>query len=70
MEFILIFFLSIFIFLLFVSIKFYSNKCPPPRYIYRYVPQTFQELQNNFPNASTIFSNMFNEPPVMKSPIE
>jgi hypothetical protein len=38
------------------------KKCPPPKIVYRYIPRTFKQEQDNPVQASKIFSTMFEEP--------
>lgn len=39
-----------------------SNQCPAPQVVYRYVPRTFTEDQENPVPLDDIFYNMFNNP--------
>ena len=50
--------------LIMVVAGFYKKnlKCPPPKVIYKYVPRTFKEEQENPAQATDIFSKMFKEP--------
>lgn len=61
MELVLLFLLLVGIFLLFISIKFYKRTCPPPKVIYRFVPRTFKEEQDDPVLASDIFGAMFTD---------
>lgn len=49
---------------LFVIIEIMKSKhqCKPNKIIYRYVPKTFEEEQNNQPMVSDIFQTMFSQP--------
>ena len=38
------------------------KKCPPPKVIYKYIPRTFKQEQDNPVKTSQIFSTMFEEP--------
>jgi len=38
------------------------NQCPPPKIVYRYVPRTFIEEQENPVPLDDIFYTMFNNP--------
>lgn len=38
------------------------NKCPPPTIVYKYVPRTFEEEQNEPVFPSEIFKKMFKNP--------
>ena len=50
--------------LVMVVAGFYKKnlKCPPPKVIYKYVPRTFKEEQENPTQATDIFSKMFKQP--------
>ena len=37
-------------------------KCPKPQIVYRYVPKTFEEEQENPPSVLKMFSGLFNDP--------
>lgn len=60
---------GLFILLLFIGIMLIiveiintEKKCPPERVIYRYIPRTFEEEQNEPALVTDIFSTMFNQP--------
>lgn len=38
-----------------------KQKCPPPKIVYKYIPRTFQEEQEDPAKVSEIFDKMFNE---------
>ena len=44
-----------------IANSFTSNKCPPTKIEYRYVPRTFQEESLNPVKVTDIFNNMFTE---------
>lgn len=50
------------ILLVIISLARAYNRCPPPRTIYRYVPRTFIEEQENPVPLDDVFYAMFNEP--------
>lgn len=54
----LIFFGIIFIV---ISLTNTSNQCPPPKIIYKYIPRTFEEEQNEPVYVSDIFKTMFTQ---------
>lgn len=56
--------LLMFIGILFVTIAVTkdSQKCPEQKIIYKYIPRTFEEEQNEPVYVSDIFSNMFSQP--------
>ena len=37
-------------------------KCPPPKVIYKFIPRTFEEEQENPPQVTRIFDKMFKSP--------
>jgi len=39
-----------------------NQTCPPPKVVYKYIPKTFEEEQNNPVKVSQIFADMFEEP--------
>ena len=50
------------IFFVSISIAKKSNQCPPEKIIYKYIPRTFEEEQNEPVYVSDIFSDMFSQP--------
>lgn len=57
------------IILITISLTKSYNRCDPPRTIYRYVPRTFIEDQENPIPLDDIFYSMFNNPdPYVLSP--
>jgi hypothetical protein len=59
----------IIIFLLFLGILFIAisvtkntQSCPPTQTVYKYIPRTFEEEQNEPVYVSDIFSDMFSQP--------
>ena len=38
------------------------DSCPPPKVIYKFIPRTFREAQEDPVKPSVIFSQMFNAP--------
>lgn len=44
-----------------ISITIATKKCPEPQIIYRYVPRTFEEEQNDPVLPSDIFKTMFSQ---------
>jgi hypothetical protein len=38
------------------------RKCPPPKVVYRYIPRTFEDDQNNPVSVLELFNSMFMEP--------
>lgn len=51
-----------------VAIVKNNQQCPPPKTIYKYIPRTFEEEQNEPVYASDIFITMFSQPsPWIKS---
>lgn len=56
-------------FLLFIGLIFIvagyvqsNQRCPPPVVVYRYVPRTFEEEQDNPTPLVSLFGRMFEEP--------
>lgn len=49
------------LFLVIISLVKSYNPCPPPRIIYRYVPRTFIEEQENPIPLDDIFYSLFND---------
>lgn len=45
-----------------ISITRDSQQCPPPSIVYKYIPRTFEEEQNEPVYVSDIFSTMFSQP--------
>ncbi len=57
------------IFLMFLGILFLAiaitrntQQCPPQKVIYKYIPRTFEEEQNEPVYVSDIFADMFSQP--------
>lgn len=48
--------------LIIITFATYNKSCPPPQIIYKFVPRTFQEEQENPVKASEIFQSMFEKP--------
>lgn len=59
-----IFFIFFLLGLTFVTINITSayKKCPPKEVIYKYVPRTFKEEQNNPIPMKDLFGSMFSNP--------
>lgn len=60
---------GIIFFILFVGLIFIAagylqanQKCPPPLVVYRYIPRTFEEEQDNPVPLTSIFGSLFAEP--------
>lgn len=56
-------------FLLFIGLIFVvtgyiqsNQQCPPPVVVYRYIPRTFEEEQDNPAPLMSVFGKMFEEP--------
>ena len=58
---ILIFILFIAVICMVIGLVREDNKCPEPRVIYRYVPRTFEEEQDEPVYVSDIFKLMFSD---------
>ena len=59
---------SLIVFMLYISILMiaigYVNqikKCPPNKIVYRYIPRTFDQEQDNPVKVSQLFNNMFTD---------
>ena len=59
---ILLFFLFVGLLLMIIEIMRSMNECKPQKIIYRYVPRSFEEEQNNPVMVSEIFKTMFSQP--------
>jgi hypothetical protein len=59
-----ILFILFFIGLVFVIIDVTKNynKCPPNKTVYRFIPRTFKEEQENPVPVEDLFTKMFNQP--------
>jgi hypothetical protein len=47
-------------FLIYVAVKVSNKKCPESKVIYKFIPRTFTQEQNDPVKVSDIFSGMFN----------
>ena len=56
---IILFFIFLGILLITIGIMLNNNKCPPEKIIYRYIPRTFDEEQDEPVYVSDIFKGMF-----------
>lgn len=45
-----------------VAITKNNKSCPPPQIVYKYIPRTFEEEQNEPVYVSDIFASMFSQP--------
>lgn len=59
---ILLFFLFVGLLLMIIEIMRSMNECKPQKIIYRYVPRSFEEDQENPTMVSEIFKTMFSQP--------
>lgn len=45
-----------------IAITKNQQSCPPPQIVYKYIPRTFEEEQENPVYVSDIFQSMFSQP--------
>lgn len=63
----LILLLVIGVVIIFMQVKLSDEKCPPDRVIYKYVPRTFKEEQQDPVKVSDVFKDMFERPNIRYS---